>query len=141
MSIALQEAKPRGKHGSATGGPAAEHPGLWSVVQRARPARLIYPGGPDYRSLIVDYEVNGWGVEVVVPMRDVVPGDLDERDVTMGILDDYLAMTAEHVRLVGRVQEWDGATSGARGVLAAGPGVPVRAYTIAAWLLSLNSDD
>jgi len=41
-------------------------------------------------------------------MRDVVLGDLDERVVTMEMLDDYLSATIEQVHIVGRVQEWDG---------------------------------
>jgi len=69
----------------------------------------------------VDYEVDGWGIEVEQPMREVVPGDLDERVVTMEILDYYLSMTVEHVHLYGRVQEWDGGAPGARCVRG-GPG-------------------
>jgi hypothetical protein len=122
------------------GEPAAEHPGLWSVVQRAHHARLICSGGPDDRSLIVDYEVDGLGIEVELPMRDVVPGDLDERVVTMEILNDYLAMTAEHVHLVGRVQKWNGAAPGARCVQGR-TGTEGRAYTVAVRLLELHGED
>src|SRR6187402_1126049 len=108
MSIVLHDATPRVDHLSAIGEPAVEHPGLWLVVQRAHHARLVYSGGPDCRSLIVDYEVDGCGIKVELPIREVVPGDLDDRVVTMEILDDYLSMTIEHVHVVGRVQEWDG---------------------------------
>jgi len=114
MSTVLHDAKPQGNPRSTISEPAAEHPGLWSVVQRAHHARLICSGGPDYRSFIVDYEVDGCGIEVELPMREVVPGDLDGRVVTMEILDDYLSLTVEHVHVVGRVQEWDGGAAGAR---------------------------
>ena len=63
MSTVLYDVTP-GNRLSAIGESAVENPGLWSVVQRAHHARLIYPGGPDYRSLIVDYEVDGSGIEV-----------------------------------------------------------------------------
>ena len=139
MSTVLHDVTPRGDHPSAIGEPAAEHPGLWSVVQRAHHARLIYPGGPDYRSLIVDYEVDGCGIEVELPMRDVVPGDLDECVVTMEILDDYLSMTVEHVHVVGRVQEWDGGAPGARCALGR-PGVSGRVYTVVVRMLALHGE-
>ena len=137
MSTVLHEARPRQNHRSASGEPAIEYPGLWSVVQRGHHARLTYSGGPDYRSWIVDYKVDGCGIEVALPMQDVAPGDLDEEVVTMEILDDYLAMTVEQVQLVGRVQEWDGGAPGARCVLG-GPGGP--GYTIAVRLLALHSE-
>ncbi len=139
MSTVFDEVRPRGNHRSAIGEPAAENPGLWSVVQRAHRARLICSGGPDYRSLIVDYQVDGCGIEVELPMRDVVPGDLDDRVVTMEILDDYLAMTAEHVHVVGRVQTWDGGAAGARRVRARS-GPPGRACTVAVRLLELHGE-
>ena len=139
MSTVLHEVRPGGTHQSAIGEPAADHPGLWSVVQRAHRARLIYPDGPDYRCLIVDYAVAGWGIEVDLPMREVAAGDLDEREVIMEILDDYLSMTVEQVHLVGRVQQWDGAAPGARCVLGR-PGAPGRAYVIAVRLLALHGE-
>ena len=138
MSAVLHNATP-GDHLSTVGELTAEHPGLWSVVQRAHHARLIYSGGPDYRSLIVDYRVDGCGIDVELPMRDVVPGDLDERVVTMEILDDYLSMTVEHVQIVGRVQEWDGGAPGARCALGRA-GVSGRAYTVAVRLLELHGE-
>jgi hypothetical protein len=139
MSTELHQARPGGNHQSALGEPAAEHPGLWSVVQRAHRARLIYSDGPDYRCLIVDYDVYGWGIEVELPMREVAPGDLDEREVTMEILDHYLSMTVEHVHLFGRVQRWDGAAPGARCLLGR-PGAPGRTYVIAVRLLALHGE-
>ena len=138
MSTVLHDATP-GDHLSTIGELAAEHPGLWSVVQRAHHARLIYSGGPDYRSLIVDYQVDGCGIDIELPMRDVVPGDLDERVVTMEILDDYLSMTVEHVHIVGRVQAWDGGAPGARCALGR-RGVSGRAYTVAVRLLGLHGE-
>ena len=72
-------------------------------------------------------------------MLDVVPGDLDERVVTMEILDDYLSMTVEHVQVVGRVQEWDGGAPGARCALGR-YGVAGRAYTVAVRPLALHSE-
>jgi hypothetical protein len=137
MSAVLHDATP-GNRPSAVGEPAAENPGLWSIVQRAHHARLIYPGGPDYRSLIVDYEVDGCGIEVELPMRDVVPGDLDECVVTMEILDDYLSMMVEHVH-IGRVQEWDGGAPGARCTLGR-PGVSGRVYTVVVRMLALHGE-
>ena len=139
MSIALPDATPAVNHGSAIGEPATEHPRLWSVVQRAHRARLICSGGPDYRSLIVDYEVDGCGIEVELPMRDVVPGDLDERVVTMEILDEYLSLTVEHVHVVGRVQEWDGVAAGARRAHGRSR-VPGRVHFIAVQPLTLQAE-
>jgi len=83
--------------------------------------------------------VDGCGIDVELPMRDVVPGDLDERVVTMEILDDYLSMTVEHVHIVGRVQEWDGGAPGARCALGRA-GVSGRAYTVAVRLLELHGE-
>jgi len=139
MSAVFDEVRPRGNHRSAIGEPATEHPGLWSVVQRAHHARLIYSGGPDYRSLIVDYQVDGCGIDVELPIRDVVPGDLDERVVTMEILDDYLSLTVEHVHVVGRVQEWDGGAAGARRAQGRSR-VPGRVHFIAVQPLTLQAE-
>ena len=105
-------------------------------MQRAHHARLIYSCGPDCRSLIVVYEVDGCGVKVELPIREVVPGDLDERVVTMEILDDYLSMTVEHVHVVGRVRAWDGGAAGARRGLG-GAGFP---YTVVVRLLALHGE-
>ncbi len=140
MSSVLDDATPRGNSRSASAEPATEYPGLWSIVQQAHHARLIYPGGPDYRSLIVDYQVDGCGIEVELAMRDVVPGDLDGRVVTMEILDDYLSMTVEHLHVVARVQERDGDAEGAHSALG-GSRDPGRAYTIVVRPLALACED
>jgi hypothetical protein len=139
MSTVLHDASPRRDHRPGIGEPAVDHPGLWSVVRRAHHAKLSYPSGPDYRSLIVDYVVDGSSIEVEVQMRDALPGDLDERVVTMEILDDYLSMTVEHLQVVGGVHERVGGEFGVPGGPGR-PGVSGRAFTIAVQPMALYGD-
>jgi hypothetical protein len=139
MSTVLQDAMRPLDHVPPMTEPALDDPGLWSVVQQAHHARLVYPGGPDYRCLIVDYEVDGWAIDVELPIRDMVPGDLDERTVTLEILDDYLSMTVEHVSVVGRVLEWGGSVAS----LHRAPGrsaMTDRAFTIAVRPIALHRE-
>ena len=83
--------------------------------------------------------MDGSGIEVEVQMRDALPGDLDERVVTMEILDDYLSMTVEHLQVVGRVHERVGGEFGVPGGPGR-PGVPGRAFTIAVQPMALYGD-
>ena len=83
----------------------------WSVVQRHHRACLDFPGGPGYNRLIVDYGTVGGEIILTVPPDEVVSGGLDERVVTLEILNDYLSPTVEHVRLTGRAEVAAGSTS------------------------------
>lgn len=83
----------------------------WSVVQRHHRASLDFPGGPGYHRLIVDYGTVGSEIVLSVPADEVVSSGLDERVVTLEILNDYLSPTVEHVRLTGRAEVTAGSTS------------------------------
>lgn len=139
MTTMLHNTRLVGDRGSTGGEPAAQNPGLWSVVQRAHHARLIYPGGPDYRCLIVDYVVAGSGIELEVPVRDVIPGELDDRVITLEILDDYLSSTVEHVHVVGRVLEGDHGAAGV-GRVRGWSGMPRSVFVVAVLPLELQTE-
>lgn len=79
-------------------------PEEWSVVECHHLARLEYPDGPGHRPLIVEYKADGGEITLLIPPSEVSLAGLDGRVVALEILNEYLAPTAEQVRLIGRAE-------------------------------------
>jgi hypothetical protein len=90
--------------GHARAGRSRREAETWSTVEAHHWACLDCCCGADYHRLIVEYETVDGTITLVVPSGEVGSSALDDRLVTLEVLDQYLSPVADHLVLAGRAE-------------------------------------